>query len=107
MTGEAWEMFGAIRPSQDGHPTIRELDNSDGRCDWPDDEITAGVACVEISAHGDDPAGAFVKVTGPDRAAVAAMFERARDLVLRGDTHRLFDTTSNSRPADQPEETTK
>lgn len=90
MTGEAWEAFDAVPPSHDGGPTIRELDNSDGRFDWPADEITAGVACVEISAYGDDPAGAFVKVTGPDRAAVTATFERARNLVLAGTLRSVY-----------------
>lgn len=71
---DGWETFGVAHvttPQSD--PVSRPIK---GGVEWPDAECHGGIFCIVVQAHGDDPAGAFVKVVGPDRAAVEACFTR-------------------------------
>lgn len=87
---KAFETFDSVAPDTEPDPTTRRLKNDDGKYDWPDHEVTNGVAGIEIRTWGDDPSGAWVRVVGPDRDAVTAAFHRARQLVLDGNMKSLF-----------------
>lgn len=80
-----WQAFGAIL---NGHlHSVRALGGVE---DWPEGELANGVAHIQIELHGDSVSGAFLQVTGPDRAAVEATFTRAAFLVLSGALAALF-----------------
>lgn len=57
---------------------------------WPDAEVHNGVAGYQIHAYGDEPHGAFLKVWGPDQAAVEACLERLREFVDASGVFALF-----------------
>lgn len=90
-----WEAFGVAPPglSLSGpEPTVRRIGTNHGRPeltpkeeaaleDWPDPEVFGGIAGWSLSAWGDDTAGAYIRVWGPDRDAVAACWDRVAVLV--------------------------
>lgn len=86
-----WETFDAVSPGREPDLISRALTGTEG---WHPSEVPTGVACVQITTNGDDPAGAFVKVTGPDRQSVEAAFDRARNLVLSGAVLGVFKETA-------------
>lgn len=88
-----WEAFG-VAPRGRGYaghddPIVRRLGTSSVHPDvpagavedWPAPELHEGIAGFTVSCYADDPAGAFVKVWGPDRDAVEAMWHRVAALI--------------------------
>lgn len=86
---KGWEAFDAIHPDRDNDPIIRSLGGDE---DWPPDEVANGVAHILISTNGDCHGSSFVKVSGPDRNAVAACYLRCRAAVLAGTFTALLET---------------
>jgi hypothetical protein len=87
----AWQAITSCAAGEEPRPPIvRPLDTTDGRYDWPDDEVHHGIAGIRIDLHGDDPDGALVKVHGRTREAVEACIQRVADHVRSGATAALF-----------------
>lgn len=70
-------MTGAIGATvTDAAPLLQRLDNTGERYDWPDPELTDGVANITVTSYGDEPGVASIRVCGIDPAAVHAAYWR-------------------------------
>lgn len=70
-----WEMFGIV------HLTKSNLEPATSRpirggVEWPEAEVHEGIFRISVTAHGDDPSGAYLHVHGTDAFAVEICFAR-------------------------------
>lgn len=72
-----WHMDGWACFGTDDAPTVRRLAPEGEGDRWAPEEVTHGVASIEVASYGDHPGGCFLNVSGPDRASVVAAYERA------------------------------
>jgi hypothetical protein len=80
---DGWQAFGAAGDdiSDDKEPVLHRLGGTEH---WPEPELHNGIAAISLSIYGDDPRGAFVSVTGPDRGRVLATYEAVVSAIRSG-----------------------
>lgn len=99
MSGEGkspfgWRLFGVVAPGRLDHPSVEML--VDQKYDWPPAEVHNGVAGFRVDVWADDPAGAYLRVWGPDRDAVEVTFDSLAAAVRAGALADHFPTEASS-----------
>lgn len=75
---DTYPFFAAFGAGSTPAPRVQEYDSTEP---YPEDELTDGIAHVEVGDYGDYPREYFIQVSGVDKTKVCEMWVRVRNVL--------------------------